>query len=72
MDGRAYLKKYVSKRGLPASATALSIPYPTLAAICNGTRGISKGMAKRLAENSGGELDANKLVWVEQLADRAA
>lgn len=65
MKPRKYLLTYVKDAGgIPAAASKLKLPYPTLAAICNGTRGISRGMAERMAKASSGLLDPTILVWV--------
>jgi hypothetical protein len=69
MDSRDYLMKFVDEcGGKPAAAKQLRIPYSTLAAICNGTRGIGKRLAERMAANSAGKLSASRLIWVQ--ADR--
>lgn len=65
MDGRQHLRKYVAEQGgIPQAAESLGLPYSTFASICNGHRGISPLMAKRMAQGSGGKLRENLLVWV--------
>lgn len=67
MNGRDYINKYVDKYGgLRATSKKLGVPYPSLAAIINGTRGIGKNMALRLEKGSRGELDPKNLVWIKQ------
>lgn len=64
MTPRDYLNTYIANHGgVPATASRLGMPYPTLAAIQNGTRGISPKTAKKMAE-ADPLLDANKLVWI--------
>lgn len=66
MTPRDYLNEWVRKAGgRPKAAQRLGVPYSTLAAICNGTRGVSRQMALTLAAASGGQLDAAKLVWID-------
>lgn len=65
MDARKHLNDYVEEvGGRPSAAAALGMPYSTLAAICNGTRGIGKELAKRMAEASNGRLRADLLIWI--------
>lgn len=64
MDARAYWAHYVdSHGGIPQTAEALGIPYSTIAGICNGSRGIGRALARRLAQ-ADPMLDERKLVWV--------
>lgn len=64
MDPRKYLEQYLEKHGGPAGAARhLAIPYPTICAIANGTRGISPKMARRMAA-ADPDLDPGVLVWV--------
>ena len=66
MDPRAYFLALVENAGgLPAAAKAWAIPYPTLAAVANGGRGISKRLAQRISTGTRGIADASRLVWVE-------
>jgi len=66
MDPRKHLRDYVEELGgRPAAADALGIPYSTMAAICNGTRGVGKELAQRMADASGGRLRAELLIWIE-------
>lgn len=65
MSARDYFLSYVYDcGGRQQAAQRLGIPYPTICAICNGHRGISKRMAERMASASGHVLDPNKLIWV--------
>jgi hypothetical protein len=64
MEARDYWNAYVSRHGGPARvADRLSLPFPTIAAVCNGSRGIGKRLAERMAE-ADPELDRNSLIWV--------
>jgi len=65
MDARAYWNSYVERHGGPTGVSAkLGIPYPTIASVCNGSRGIGRLLAKRMAE-ADPLLDGRVLVWVE-------
>lgn len=65
MDPRSPLLQYIDAcGGKPQAAKVLDLPYSTLAAICNGTRGVGKDLARRLEEASGGQLNAQQLVWI--------
>lgn len=67
MTPRAYWKNYVEKHGGPTGAAQhLDIPYPTIAAVCNGRRGIGHRLAKQMIA-ADPELDASVLVWVRPL-----
>lgn len=64
MDPRDYLRAYIeAKGGIAATASHLGMPYSTLAAINNGTRGVSPKTAKRMAQ-ADPLLEANRLVWI--------
>lgn len=64
MDARAYWSHYVERHGgVPQTAEALGIPYSTIAGICNGSRGIGRELARRMAAKDP-LLDENVLVWV--------
>lgn len=64
MNGRDYLQAYIDQNGgVPQTAARLGLPYPTFAAIANGTRGISKDMADRMA-HADPLLDKARLIWV--------
>lgn len=66
MDARKHLADYVDEiGGKPAAAKALGVPYSTIAAICNGTRGVGKDLAKRMADSSAGRLRAEILIWIK-------
>lgn len=64
MDPRDYLLAYIDREGgIPQVAIKLGMAYPTLAAICNGHRGISPKMAERM-QRADPILDRNRLVWI--------
>lgn len=64
MDPRDYLLAYIDREGgIPQVAMKLGMAYPTLAAICNGHRGISPKMAERM-QRADPILDRNRLVWI--------
>lgn len=64
MDARDYWNHYVEQQGGPVAVAArLTIPYSTIAGICNGSRGIGHGLAERMAA-ADPLLDAGRLVWV--------
>jgi len=65
MTPREYWNSYVERLGGPAAvAEHLCIPYSTIAAICNGTRGIGRVTARRMVE-ADPALDRKILLWVE-------
>lgn len=71
---RDYWQHYVERVGGPAKvAEHLGIPYPTVAAVCNGRRGIGKKLAHRMAA-ADPLLDESVLIWVAASAanDEAA
>ncbi len=69
MDSRTYWNSYVEANDGPTGVSAkLGIPYSTIAGICNGSRGIGRELAKRMAE-ADSELDAGRLVWVTPVKD---
>lgn len=71
MTPRDYLHAYItSKGGLAATAAHLRMPYSTLAAISNGTRGVSPKTAKRMAD-ADPLLDSNRLVWIRPIPREA-
>lgn len=64
---RMYWDEYVHRNGGPAGVSAkLSVPYSTIAGICNGSRGIGRALAERMAD-ADAELDARVLVWVRRV-----
>lgn len=64
MTARDYLDTYIDRHGgVAATASLLGMPYSTLAAIRNGTRGVSPKTAQKMAK-ADPLLDANKLVWI--------
>ena len=72
MTARQYWDDYVrSIGGAAAVAAHLEIPYSTIAGVCNGSRGIGRGLAKRMASKDP-RLDERKLVWVEPIRREAA
>jgi len=61
---RDYWTAYVDRSGGPtALAARLGIPYPTIAAVCNGSRGIGRRLAIRIA-TADPHVDAGKLALV--------
>lgn len=67
MTPRQYWNSYVKKLGRPARvAEHLGIPFPTIAAVCNGRRGIGRSLATRMAA-ADPSLDESVLVWVEAI-----
>lgn len=67
MDARDFWMHYVNQHGGPSGVSArLGIPYPTIAAVCNGNRGIGHALAKRMAQ-ADPMLDASRLVWVRPI-----
>lgn len=65
MDPRAHLRAYVTKQGgIPKAAKALGVPYQTLRSVVKGWRGVSQDQAEAWSVASGGELVAEKLVWI--------
>lgn len=61
---RAYWDAYVSENGgAKGVSDKLRIPYSTIAGICNGNRGIGRGLAARMA-TADPLLDASRLIWV--------
>jgi hypothetical protein len=70
INPRARWDAYVARKGgVKAVSEALGIPYPTIACITNGSRGIGHRLANRMASRSNGELDAEWLVWVRPIRD---
>lgn len=64
MDARTYWNAYVDRIGGPTKVAAhLGIPYSTIAGVCNGSRGIGRDLAAKMAA-ADPALDASKLVWV--------
>ena len=65
MDPRDYICQYIDRHGGPKGASErLGIPYPTIASVRNGHRGISRGLAERMAK-ADASLDPKILVWVK-------
>ena len=72
MEPRDYWSNYVERHGGPTSVAArLDIPYSTIACICNGSRGIGRELARRMAD-ADPELDASVLLWVAPAKSEAA
>ncbi len=62
---RATWTQYVDENGGATGVSKkLDIPYSTIAGICNGSRGIGRSLAKRMAERDP-SLDESVLIWVE-------
>lgn len=69
MDPRTYFENYVDKhKPLANVAARLGIPYSTIAAVCNGQRGIGHKLAQRMVK-ADPTLDASVLVWVRPIDD---
>lgn len=65
MTPREYFAHYVEQNGGPTRvAERLGIPFPTIAAVCNGQRGIGRRLAERMAQ-ADPLLDPKTLVWVK-------
>jgi len=72
MDARTYWNQYVQENGGAVGvATKLGIPYPTIACICNGSRGIGRATARRMA-NADSSLDKSILIWVTPMESRTS
>lgn len=72
MTPREYWAHYVQVHGGPSKvAVRLGIPFPTIAAVTNGTRGIGKELARRLHQ-ADPMLDPKVLVWVTPDKSKAA
>lgn len=64
MAPKTYWNAYAKKHGGPSGLSRrLGIPYSTLAGICNGSRGIGRRLAQRMAA-ADPDLDVTILVWV--------
>lgn len=64
MTPNQYWEHYVEVNGGPTRVSErLGIPFPTIAAVCNGTRGIGKNLATRMHQ-ADPMLDPKVLVWV--------
>lgn len=65
MDPRVHLQAYITKHGgIPKAAKTLGVPYQTLRSVVKGWRGVSQDQAEAWSIASGGELVAEKLVWI--------
>ena len=63
-DPRDYWSHYVEQNGGPVGVSErLAIPYSTVACICNGSRGIGRALAHRMAK-ADPMLDAGRLALV--------
>jgi len=73
MTPREYWSHYVEVNGGPARvAERLNIPLSTIAGVCNGSRGIGRQLAERMAE-ADPMLDPKTLIWVTaDKSDQAA
>ena len=64
MDERPYFLAYIEQcGGVPQTAARLGIPYPSIAGIKNGYRGISKATADKMVA-ADPLLDWNRLIRV--------
>ena len=73
MSGRDDLAAFVDRcGGAPQAAKRLGIPYPTLASVLNGSRGVGKNLAARIESGSKGKLKASKLIWIRAEQARVA
>lgn len=76
MEPRDHLRAFVKRKGgATAAASAIGIPTATLYSVLNGWRGVSRQQATDWAVATGGELAAEKLIWIrptKKPADRAA
>jgi plasmid maintenance system antidote protein VapI len=71
MDARTYWNAYVEQKGGPTKvADLLGIPYSTIAGVCNGSRGIGRDLAAKMAA-ADPALDASKLLWVRPVRKAA-
>lgn len=69
MNARAYWDEYVKRHdGIAGTASHLGLPYSTVAGVCNGSRGIGRNLAERMAAKDG-LLDPKTLVWVRPIRD---
>jgi len=67
MTPRQYWNDYVKSHGGAARvAERLGIPFPTIASVCNGRRGIGRALATRMVA-SDRKLDREILIWVEAI-----
>lgn len=72
MDPREQLRIYVQGiGGCPAASKKMGIPYSTLAAILNGTRGVGRNMACKLEISSAGRLAADRMIWIKPVQKAA-
>ena len=70
MDARAYWQTYVDRcGGVMETAEHLKTPYSSIAAICNGSRGIGRELAQRFSA-ADPLLDENVLIWVRPTKQR--
>ncbi len=72
MNPRDHLHAWIHKHGgTPQAARALRVPYQTLRSVVSGWRGVSHRQARDWHIASGGELDANTLVWIRPIRRKA-
>lgn len=72
MKPREYWAHYVAVHGGPTKvAERLKIPFSTIAAVSNGTRGIGKDLANRLHQ-ADPMLDPKVLIWITADKSKAA
>lgn len=73
MDPRQHLEAAVARHGKVADAArAWGLPYPSLYAVVNGWRGVSRRQAAKWAASSKGELDPALLVWIRAFRKESA
>jgi hypothetical protein len=72
MDGRQHLEAAISKHGgIAQAARAWQIPYPTLYAVTRGYRGVSRRQAGLWEAKAGGDLIADRLIWIRATRAKA-
>lgn len=72
MKPREYWAHYVDVNGGPTRVSEkLEIPFSTIAAICNGARGIGRRTARRMVK-ADPLLDEKTLIFVEAVEKQAA
>lgn len=68
MTPREYWNQYSDQNGGAVGVSKkLGIPYSTIAGVCNGSRGVGRDLAKRMAD-ADPTLDMKVLVWIEPIA----
>lgn len=65
MEPRDHLRAFVKRKGgTAAAAAAIGIPQATLYGVLNGWRGVSRQQASDWSVATGGDLAADKLIWI--------